>query len=248
MNDFRLDGRVALVTGAAGGLGAAIAQTLQSLGATVFGTSRDPDQAAQIGDRFGTRAVVLDVNDTDSIDKAIASLAADGALPDLLVNNAGVNAPMPAIDLDPQSWDAVYACNVRGTFFVSQALARRWIPRKIPGSIVTVGSQAGRVAIVDRAAYGSSKAAVEQLTRNLAYEWAPFGIRVNAVAPTFVRTELTRSTLEDPQRGAALLASIPLGRFGIAGEVGGPVAFLLGDAASLITGHTLVVDGGYTIH
>jgi NAD(P)-dependent dehydrogenase (short-subunit alcohol dehydrogenase family) len=246
--DFRLDGHTALVSGASRGLGAAIAEALHSLGAIVVGTSRVRADAERLAARYGTPSVVLDVDDPDGAASTIGDLIDQGVVPDLLVNNAGVNAPQPALDVDRESWDRVYASNVRGTFFVTQALARHWVRLGVRGSVVTVGSQAGRVAIADRAAYGSSKAAIEQLTRNLAYEWAPHGIRVNAVAPTFVLTDLTRSTLDDPDRGAALLARIPLGRFGETGDIAGPVAFLLGPQASLITGHTLVIDGGFTIH
>jgi 2-deoxy-D-gluconate 3-dehydrogenase len=159
-----------------------------------------------------------------------------------------VNAPAPALEVTPEDWEAVQGTNVRGLFFISQAVARGWIERGVRGAIVNVGSQAGLVAIEDRAAYGSSKGAVAQLTRNLAYEWAPHGIRVNAVAPTFVRTELTASTLAAGDRAEVLRSRIPLGRFGEPDDVVGAVAFLLGDAAAMVTGHTLVVDGGYTIH
>ena len=248
MIDFRLDGHVALVTGASRGLGAAIADALHGLGARVLGTSRRLDEAERIAARYGLAPVVLDVDDVDAAASTIAALVSEGIVPDLLVNNAGMNAPQAALDVDVQSWDRVYASNVRGTFFLTQALARHWVRLGVAGSVVTVGSQAGRVAIADRAAYGSSKGAIEQLTRNLAFEWAPHGIRVNAVAPTFVFTELTRSTLEDATRGASLLADIPLGRFGEPEDIAGPVAFLLGQQASLITGHTLVIDGGFTIH
>lgn len=248
MTDFRLDGRTALVTGAGRGLGEAIGDTLLALGATVIGTSRTRAGAERIAERFDTPPLELDVDDTEAASAAIEGLIDRGTLPDLLVNNAGTNAPQPALDVDRDSWDRVYSSNVRGTFFLTQALARHWIRLGIKGSVVTIGSQAGRVAIADRAVYGSSKAAIEQLTRNLAFEWAVFGIRVNAVAPTFVYTELTRSTLDDPVRSRALLADMPIGRFGEASEIAGPVAFLLGPAASLITGHTLVIDGGFTIH
>ncbi|GEK79969.1 MULTISPECIES: SDR family NAD(P)-dependent oxidoreductase [Agrococcus] len=244
----RFQGRVALVTGAGRGLGAAIADRLAAGGATVLGTSRSTEEAQRIGDRYGTRPCVLDLTEIASIEPAIqhATDAAGGI--DLLVNNAGVNVPVPALQLREDDWDAVHDVNVKGTFFVTQALARHWVSRGAPGAVVTIGSQAGIVAIEDRAAYGSSKAAIAQLTRQLAFEWGQHGIRVNAVAPTFVPTELTASTLSEPVVAERLLARIPLGRFGTADEVADAVAFLLSDAASLITGHTLVADGGYTVH
>ena len=248
MLDFRLDGRTALVTGAARGLGRTIADELRDLGATVYGTSRDPRSADEIAARYGTRPLAVDVTDVDAAAAMIDGLFSDGDGPDLLVNNAGMNAPQAAVDVTTAAWDAVYAVNVRSVFFLSQAIARHWLTHGIRGSIVNIGSQAGTVAIEARAAYGSSKGALDQLTRNLAYEWAPHGIRVNAVAPTFVKTELTASTLADGDFARELLARIPLGRFGEPADVAGAVAFLLGDAASLITGHVLMTDGGYTIH
>lgn len=246
--DFRLDGRTVLVTGAGRGLGAAVADGLTRLGARVLGTSRDPASAARIAARLGTEPVVMDVSDVEATAETITRLQAAGAGIDLLVNNAGVNRPQPALEVTPEAWDAVHGPNVRGLFFATQALARTWVAAGTRGAVVNVGSQAAFVAIEDRAAYGSSKAAVAQLTRNLAYELAPHGIRVNGVAPTFVRTELTASTLDDPGRAERLLARIPLGRFGEPRDVVGAVAFLLGPAASLVTGHTLVVDGGFTVH
>ncbi|MDF2443071.1 MAG: hypothetical protein JWR01_1274 [Subtercola sp.] len=246
MVTFRLDGHIALVTGASRGLGEAIADALHELGATVYGTSRSDGEAVRIAERYGTTPVRLDIDDVQQATSAIDALVASGVVPDLLVNNAGINRPQPVLEVDVQSWDAVYTSNVRGVFFVTQALARHWTERSVRGSIVTIGSQTGRVAIEDRAAYGSSKAAVEQLTRSLALELAPHGIRANAVAATFVRTALTASTLDGP-RGGELLERIPIGRFGEPDDIAGPVAFLLSDAAALITGHTLVVDGGYTI-
>lgn len=247
MIDFRLDGHTALVTGASRGLGLAIADGLHELGATVYGTSREAASAAAIADRYGTSPVVLDVTDVASTRLSIEALFESGAQIDLLVNNAGVNAPAPALDLEPDAWDSVYAANVRGVFFTSQAVARHWTARATRGSIVNIGSQAGSVAIEERAAYGSSKAAVAQLTKNLALEWAEAGIRVNAVAPTFVWTELTASTLARGDWAGELLSRIPLGRFGDPAEIVGGVAYLLGGASSLVTGHTLAIDGGYTI-
>jgi 2-deoxy-D-gluconate 3-dehydrogenase len=248
MLNFRLDGRAALVTGASRGLGRAIADALHELGATVHGTSRDARAAAEIAARYGTPALVLDVGDIEATADAIEELFRGDAGIDLLVNNAGMNLPQPAVSVTAEAWDAIYDVNVRSVFFLSQAVGRAWIAAGVRGAIVNVGSQAGSVAIEDRAAYGSSKGAITQLTRNLAYEWGPHGIRVNAVAPTFVRTELTASTLAQGDFADELLSRIPLGRWGEPEEVAGAVAFLLGDAASLITGHTLMADGGYSIH
>lgn len=248
MLNFRLDGRTALVTGAGRGLGRAIADELRDLGATVYGTSRERGSADEIAARYGTRPLLVDVNDADETAALITQLFYEGITPDILINNAGMNAPQPAVDVTAAAWDAIYAVNVRSAFFLSQAVAREWIARGTAGTIVNISSQTGTVAIEGRAAYGSSKGAIDQLTRNLAFEWGAHGIRVNAVAPTFVRTELTASTLADGEFAQELLSRIPLGRFGEPSDVAGAVAFLAGDAAGLITGHTLMVDGGYTIH
>lgn len=245
--NYRLDGKRALVTGAGRGLGQAIGDCLAELGATVYGTSRDAETARAITERYGTPALLLDLSDTDSILGAAETLANEKITIDLLVNNAGVNIPKPAIELTELDWDNVFDTNLRGTFFLSAALARGWISAGTPGLIVNVASQAGLVAIEERAAYGTSKAGLIHLTKILALEWATSNIRVNAVAPTFVRTELTASTLSRPEWAAELLSRIPLGRFGDPEDIAGAVAFLLSDSAALITGHTLVIDGGYTI-
>lgn len=247
MLNFRLDGKKALVTGAARGLGRAIADGLAECGATVYGTSRDAESARQISERYGTPALPIDITETNEIHRFADSLMEKSGGIDLLVNNAGVNVPKPALELTADDWDAVFDTNLKGSFFLTTAMAQHWIDKGIPGVIVNVASQAGIVGIEERAAYGTSKAGLIHLTKILALEWAPAGIRVNAVAPTFVRTELTASTLSRPDWAAELLSRIPIGRFGEAEDIAGSVAFLLSDAASLITGHTLAVDGGYTI-
>jgi NAD(P)-dependent dehydrogenase (short-subunit alcohol dehydrogenase family) len=245
--NFRLDGKKALVTGAAGGLGKAIADGLAESGATVYGTSRDAASARRISERYGTPALPVDITETNEIRRFADSLMEESGGIDLLVNNAGVNVPKPALELTAEDWDTVFDTNLRGSFFLTTAVARHWMDGGIPGAIVNIASQAGIVGIEERAAYGTSKAGLIHLTKILALEWAPAGIRVNAVAPTFVRTELTASTLSRPDWAAELLSRIPIGRFGEPEDIAGAVAFLLSDAASLITGHTLAIDGGYTI-
>ena len=247
MVNFRLDGRRVLVTGAGRGLGRAIADGLAEAGATVYGTSRDAATAELISQRYATPALVLELGDPDAIDRFVTHLNALTGGIDMLVNNAGVNVPKPAIELTAADWDSVSDTNLRGPFFLSTALARGWLQNEVRGAIVNVASQAGIVAIEERAAYGTSKAGLIHLTKVLALEWAPRGIRVNAVAPTFVRTELTESTLSRPDWAAELLGRIPLGRFGDPEDVVGAVTYLLSDAAALVTGHTLTIDGGYTI-
>lgn len=247
MVDFRLDGKSVLVTGAGRGLGKAIGDGLAGLGATVYGTSRDAATAAEIALRYGTPPFILEMTDAAAMPEFIAGLQEASGGIDMLVNNAGVNIPKAAVDVTEEDWDTVFDINLKGTFFLTTALARTWLDRGVPGAVVNIASQAGLVGIEERAPYGSSKAGLIHLTRILALEWARAGIRVNAVAPTFVRTELTESTLSRPDWAAELLSRIPAGRFGEAEDVVGAVAYLLGGASALVTGHTLTVDGGYTI-
>ena len=242
-----LAGRTAVVTGAARGLGLAIGDALQAAGAAVHGTVRTESDAAALQQRWATTALQMDVTDVPAIRRAADRLCAQDPAPDLLVVNAGVNVPEPALEIEPETWDRVLDTNLRGAFFTAQAFARHWVRRGMSANVVVIGSQAGRVAIENRAAYGASKGGVEQLVRNLAYEWADAGIRVNAVAPTFVRTGFS-ADLDSSEFGAQMLARIPIGRFGEPPEIADAVVFLAASRSSLITGQTLVIDGGFTIH
>ena len=249
---MRLDGKVALVTGAGSGIGQAIALAVAEAGADCVPTEL-PDKMAALDPvcdairQTGRRAepVPLRLPQQDSIDACVdAALDAMGRI-DILVNNAGVNIPRDALELSEADWDGVLDPNLKGVFFLSQKVAAAWM-REHGGKIVNIASQMGVVGYYKRAAYCSSKAGVVNLTRVLAVEWAQYKVNVNAVGPTFILTPLTQSTFDDPALREDLLKRIPLGRVGRPEDVVGAVVFLASPAADLITGHTLLVDGGWT--
>ena len=243
---FQLDGKVALVTGASRGLGAGIATGLREAGATVVGTSRDKKSATQLAERLGTVPAVMDVTDVASVQASVDRVASEFGHLDLLINNAGLNIPQSVFDVDEASWDSVIDTNLKGTFFAAQAAARQMVARGEGGRIINVASQAGVVGIEERSAYGASKSGVILLTKVLAIELAQHEITVNAVAPTFIATELTRSTLEDPEWRKRILSRIPLGRVGEVEDVVAATVYLASPAGAMVTGHTLLVDGGWT--
>jgi 2-deoxy-D-gluconate 3-dehydrogenase len=250
---FRLDDQVALVTGAAGGLGAAISRALAAAGAQVAlaelpNRLADAERLAQeIAAAHGVRTigVAMDVTSLASIEAAVAAVAASLGGPDVLVANAGVNVPRPALEVTEDDWDRVVDVDLKGVFFTCQAAGKRMVARR-RGSIVTIASQNGVIGYPYRAAYCAAKAGVVNLTRVLALEWAASGVRVNAVGPTFVETPLTRITLENPTFRDDIMRRIPLGRLGTPDEVANAVLFLASPAASLITGTCLLTDGGWT--
>jgi NAD(P)-dependent dehydrogenase (short-subunit alcohol dehydrogenase family) len=247
---FDLAGRVALVTGAGRGIGRGLAHALAHAGACVVAASRTRDEvdslAAEITDSGGQGdALQLDVRDSASIAAAVdGTLDLHGRI-DILVNNAGVGTNHDALDVTEDDWDEVLDVNLKGLFFVSQAAGRHMV-RAGHGRIVNLSSQAGSVGIRRHAAYCASKGGVEQLTRVLALEWAPHGVTVNAVAPTFIRTPGTAERLDDPAFATGVLDRIPLGRVGDPVDVAGAVIYLASDAARLVTGSVLSVDGGWT--
>jgi len=248
---FDLDGRTALVTGASRGLGRAIALALAHAGADVALGVRDPATAGDLVgeiESMGRRglAVRMDVLDLGQIATAVDEVVERLGRLDILVNNAGASPEAPAEDVIESNFDLTMGVNVKGVFFASQAAGRVMI-RQGFGRIISLSSQAGFVALLTESVYCMSKAAVAHMTRCLAVEWGRHGITVNAVAPTFIRTPGTAAALADPVFEAEVLERIAgLHRIGEPVEVAGAVVFLASPAASLVTGHTLLIDGGWT--
>lgn len=247
---FDLDGRVALVTGASMGIGHDLALALASAGASVVAAARSTDLCDGLVDTIraggGTAAAVpLDLRDRPSIERAVgATVEAFGRI-DILVNNAGLGTNHDALSATEAEWDELFAVNVRGLFFACQSAGRRMTEQRY-GRIVNMSSQAGLVGIRRHAAYSASKAAVIGLTKVLAIEWGPFGVTVNAVAPTFIRTPGTAERLDQPEFLADVLSRIPVGRVGTTMDVAGAVVYLASPAAGLVSGSVLAVDGGWT--
>jgi NAD(P)-dependent dehydrogenase (short-subunit alcohol dehydrogenase family) len=249
---FALDSQVALVTGAGRGLGRAISLALAHAGADVALGLRDASTAGDLAEEIeamGRRSLRLqmDVTDLDQIARAVDDAVADLGHLDILVNNAGIGPPeRPAEDVGVEDFDATIAMNLKGTFFVSQAAGRAMIDQG-HGRIVNLSSQAGFVALPGEAIYCMTKAAISHLTKCLAVEWGTHGITVNAVAPTFIATPGTEPALSDPEFRADVEERIAaLHRIGTPNEVAGAVVFLASPTASLITGETIMIDGGWT--
>ncbi|SDU98205.1 NAD(P)-dependent dehydrogenase, short-chain alcohol dehydrogenase family [Microlunatus sagamiharensis] len=244
---FRLDGRVALVTGGASGIGAAVADVFADAGARVVVVDLDGDaaerRAAELGrDALGLRA--------DVSDPASAAAAADRAVEvcgrvDVLVNSAGIVDLAPAEELGQRAWERTLAVNLSGTFYMSQAIGRHMLEAG-RGKIINLASQAATVGLLEHAAYCASKAGVLGLTRVLATEWAGRGVTANSISPTVVLTELGRKAWSGP-KGDAAMKEIPVGRFALPREIAGAALFLACGASDMVNGADLVVDGGYTI-
>jgi NAD(P)-dependent dehydrogenase (short-subunit alcohol dehydrogenase family) len=247
MERFDLSGKTALVTGASSGLGAHFARCLGEAGAAVVLAARRADrlqslQADLAKDKIAARSVDLDVQSGDSIAQAL-----DAAGPiDIVVNNAGISIVKPALEMPEQDWDAVVDTNLRGAWLVAQGAARRWVADKRPGSIVNIGSILGLRTIGQVAPYNASKAGLIHLTRALAMEWARYSIRVNAICPGYIETEMN-SAFWQTQGGQRLIERIPQRRIGKPGELDGALLLLASDAGSFMTGSVITVDGGHTV-
>ncbi|TSP14800.1 SDR family oxidoreductase [Cupriavidus campinensis] len=244
---FRLDGKRALVTGGGRGLGLAAAGALAQAGAEVTLAARsgaELEAACAAIRAQGARAdfMVLDVTDPAAVKRAISSRPPF----QILVNNAGMNRPKLLTETPDEDIDAVFALNVKATFYVSREVARSLQAAGLPGSFINVSSQMGHVGSPRRTLYCASKHAVEGMSKALAWELGPAGIRVNTLCPTFIETTLTAPMFEDASFRRFVLDKIALGRLGRIDEIMGPVVFLASDASSLMTGSALMLDGGWT--
>jgi NAD(P)-dependent dehydrogenase (short-subunit alcohol dehydrogenase family) len=248
---FDFKGKRALICGASGGIGQACARLLAEAGARLFISGT---QEAKLSPLEGELAALgaqcahlaLNLTEEGKPERLVAAAEAEMGGVDILVNAMGINRPQPALEVTGENWDAVLDINLRSLFFVSQAAGRRMVAQGY-GRIVNISSQTGTVAIPLRAAYCASKAGVDQLTKELALEWAPKGVTVNAVAPTFVETPFVVEMFKDPEFKQYVLDSIPVGRMATPEEIAHAVLYLASDQAAIVTGHVLLVDGGWTI-
>ena len=248
---FRMDDRVALITGGNRGLGKAMAETLAEAGANVVVTSRSAEDAvavaAALEAQYGRacRGYACDVTEPSDIQGLVANVIAEFGQIDALINNAGINIRGPIEALSLEEFREVQDTNVTGVWLLCREVAPHMKARRY-GRVINVGSMLSIVAMPDRTLYATSKGAVLQLTRALALEWAPWNITVNAMLPGPFSTEMNRSLLEDPEKYQAFVSQIPLGRWGELEEIGGLALFLASDASSFVTGAGITIDGGWT--
>jgi NAD(P)-dependent dehydrogenase (short-subunit alcohol dehydrogenase family) len=245
-----LKGKRVLVTGGSKGIGRDIALSFAKLGATVAVSGRNEEalSAAVLElNHYSPNCLYVkaDIRHVADIHRMVDEAAAHMGGLDVLVNNAGVNIPKPAMEVTEEDWDSILDTNLKGSFFSSQRAAKYFLPQK-SGKIINIVSQMAFVGYIKRAAYCSSKGGAVQMTKALAVEWAPYNIKVNAVAPTFIETELTSSMFEDREFYQDVLNRIPLGKLAQPSDVTGAVLFLASDMANFVTGETIKVDGGWT--
>jgi NAD(P)-dependent dehydrogenase (short-subunit alcohol dehydrogenase family) len=245
-----LHGQKVIVTGGSKGIGKDIALSFAKLGAKVIITGRDESALSSTADQLKELQsecsyIVCDMQDVKNIYEMVDEAYIRNNGIDVLVNNAGINIPKPAIEVTEDDWDRVLDTNLKGVFFSSQRAGKYMIPQR-KGKIINIVSQMAFVGYVKRAAYCSSKGGAVQLTKALAIEWAPYNIKVNAVAPTFIETDLTKKMFEDQSFYQDVVSRIPLGKLARPSDITGSVLFLASEMSDFITGETIKVDGGWT--
>ncbi len=251
LDSFRIDGKVALVTGGARGLGRTMATALAQAGATIAIAARTlascEEAAAGISAETGrdAKAFAADVTSAADVDRLVAAVEAELGSIDILVNNAGTNIRGPVEQFSEADWDTVVDTNLKGPFLCARAIGPRMV-RRGWGRVVNMGSVLGAIALPGRAPYCSSKAGIINLTRVLALEWAGTGVTANAICPGAFGTELNRPLLDDPVKYKQFVSRIPMGRWGEVEELAGAVVFLASNASSYVTGSALFVDGGWS--
>lgn len=247
LDRFRLDGRVAAVTGGASGIGLAAAALLREAGARVWLLDRDGDAARRAAAGIGAEALAMDVADEAAVDAGFATIAAREGRLDVLVNNAGTAIRRPSVELSRADWQTVVDVNMTGAFLCARAAARHMLGFGNGGAIVNTASIMGLSGggLYPNISYQTTKGAIVNMTRALAVEWAKQGIRVNAVAPTWVRTGFIAPLLDKPEVVAEMERVTPMGRLADPEDVATAILFLASPAAGMVTGHTLAVDGGF---
>lgn len=250
---FELNDKTAIVTGAGRGIGRALAIGLAEAGADVAllaRTKEDLMETAAIIEQKGRKTLVIpsDVTKREHVHRAIASVKSDFGKIDILVNNAGMNIRSKALEATDEEWQTIMDTNLRSAFMMSQEAGKVMKEQETGGKIINISSVAGQVALRTGVAYAATKAALMQMTKVLAMEWGQYGINVNSVGPWYFKTPLTEKLLDDEEYVNAILAVTPLKRIGELPELVGPVVFLSSDAGNYVTGQTLFVDGGMTIH
>ena len=249
--DFRLDGKIAIITGASKGIGEGLSYALASAGAKVALLSRNIGELRTVAEKINSqggvaKAYQMDLSAISSIRTAIEKVYQDFGRIDILVNNAGLGFNHAALDITENDWDEMMDVNLKGLFFCCQVAGKIMLEQKC-GSIVNMSSQASVVAIKNHAVYCTGKGGVNQLTKVLALEWAEQGVKVNAVSPTFIQTPGTAERLADPDFHQSVVDQIPMGKVGEIKDVAGAVIYLASAASSMVTGQNLLVDGGWTI-
>lgn len=248
--NYNFKGKIVVVTGSSRGLGKEIALVFSRAGANVVLASRNLEQLNRVADEIRAEGgsalpLVVDVTDRDSVEDLVDRACEEFGRIDILINNAGVIYRAPAAELSEEQWDETVNINLKGTFLCSQAAGKKMIENR-SGKIINIASDKAFVGFPGRAAYCASKGGIVMLTRALAVEWAPYNVQVNAVAPTYVETEMTRDVLSDPEKYQEIIKTIPMNRVSKPDELFGAIMLLASNASSFITGHTLMVDGGLT--